>query len=179
MIIFATLIIQNHLTPKLKNMKTIFLSLVCLSLTLVTKAQTSDAEAKAMANLLGVQKREAIAHLITLNGKDSATFWKLYDEYLNDNMGMSKARIQLYEQTARSYGSMTPEVADSLSMRFFENRNAQEKSLQLYYKKIKSATNALVAFQFYQAEVYILTQSRAQIMQQIPTYGEFMKMIKK
>ena len=73
-----------------------------------------------------------------------------------------------------SYGNMNAHVADSLARKYFENRMNQEKSLEEYYSKIKAATNATVAFEFYQAEVYILTQVRAQIMQQIPTYGEFM-----
>src|SRR5262249_13913826 len=124
-------------------------------------------------------KREAVAQLVSVSGKDSVAFWKLYDQYQNENLGLSKARIQVYERTALSYNSMTPAVADSLAQKLFENRVAQEKSLQDYYGKIKTATNAVVAFQFYQAEVYLLTQIRATIMQQIPTYGEFLKKIKK
>ena len=50
--------------------------------------------------------------------------------------------------------------------------------LEDYYKKIKSATNAVTAFEFYQAETYLLTQIRAHIMQQIPTYGELMNVKK-
>jgi hypothetical protein len=69
---------------------------------------------------------------------------------------------------------MTPEIADSLSAKYFANRLEQEKTLETYYKKIKAATNAVVAFQFYQAEVFMLTQIRASIMEQVPTYGEFM-----
>ena len=74
---------------------------------------------------------------------------------------------------------MTPAVADSLSQKFFDNRMTQEISLQAYYKKIKTATNSVVAFEFYQAETYILTQIRTQIMQQIPTYGQVQATIKK
>ncbi len=66
-----------------------------------------------------------------------------------------------------------------LSCKYFDNRMSQEKSLQEYYQKIKSATNAVTAFEFYQAEVYILTQVRAYIMQQIPTYSEFVAARKK
>lgn len=44
-------------------------------------AQTSDAEAEALINLFGVQKREAIAQLVPVSGKDSVAFWKIYDEY--------------------------------------------------------------------------------------------------
>jgi hypothetical protein len=159
-------------------MKKIFLSLLCAAFTISSYAQTSDAEASAMANLLGVQKKEAIAQLVHVSGKDSSAFWKIYDDYMKQNVNLGKSRIQLYERTAFAYNNMTPELADSLSQKYFTNRFEQEKSLQEYYNKIKNATNAVVAFQFYQAEVYLLTQIRATIMQQIPTYGEFRKMMK-
>jgi hypothetical protein len=159
--------------------KYIFMAVFCTYATLAVYAQTSDAEAEAMVNLLGVQKKEAMAKLVSVSGKDSAAFWKLYDEYQKENKAMARDRIKLYEQTAHSYGNMTPAVADSLSRKYFNNRTSQEKSLQDYYQKIKTATNAVVAFQFYQAEVYLLTQVRASIMQQIPTYGEIQIATKK
>jgi hypothetical protein len=97
----------------------------------------------------------------------------LYDDYQKKNAAVAKSRMRLYEQTAEAYGNMTPATADALSKQYFDNRINQEKSLQEYYQKIKSATNAVTAFEFYQAEVYLLTQIRASIMQQIPTYGQF------
>ena len=67
----------------------------------------------------------------------------------------------------------------TLAKRYFDNRQSQEKSLEEYYKKVKAATNATLAFEFYQAEVYLLTQIRASIMQQIPTYGQVQLAAKK
>jgi len=141
-------------------------------------AQTSDAEADAIINLLGVQKKEAISKLVPVTGKDSVAFWKIYDEYQVANKATAKARIGLYEKTAQAYSHMTPAIADSLSVKYFSNRLEQEKSLETYYKKIKAATNAVIAFEFYQAEVYMLTQIRASIMQQIPTYGQLQSLKK-
>jgi len=160
-------------------MKTLFLLIACVTTSLAVNAQTSDAEAEAIVNLLGVQKKEVVKKLIALPEKDSAAFWKLYDEYQKSNVATAKDRIRLYEQTALAYGNMTPTVADSLSKRYFYNRDIQEKKLEEYYKKIKAATNAVIAFEFYQAEVYLLTQIRASIMQQIPTYGQFQMAKKK
>ena len=144
-----------------------------------TYAQTSDAEAEAIANLLGVQKKEAISKLVQVTGKDSVAFWKIYDEYQQSNKLTAKSRINLYETTALAYSNLTQPVADSLATKYFANRLEQEKSLETYYKKIKAATNAVVAFEFYQAEVYLLTQIRASIMQQIPTYGQLQLASKK
>ncbi len=142
-------------------------------------SQTSDAEADAMINLLGVQKREAMSKLVPVTGKDSAAFWKIYDEYEIKNKQTGKSRLLLYEKTAQSYSNMTPAVADSLSTQYFSNRMGQEKDLETYYQKIKAATNAVVAFEFYQGEVYLLTLMRATIMQQIPTYGHLISASKK
>jgi hypothetical protein len=142
-------------------------------------AQTSDAEADAMVNLLGVQKKEAVAKLVQVGGKDSAAFWKIYDEYQHLNKTTAKARINLYEKTAVAYNNMTPAIADSLASKYFGNRIEQEKTLEVYYKKIKVATNAVIAFEFYQAETYLLTLMRSQIMQQIPTYGQLLGAMKK
>jgi len=153
-------------------MKSIFLAVLCTYATIAAYAQTSDAEAEAMVNLLGVQKKEAVAKLVPVTGKDSVAFWKLYDEYLKKNKDIAKARIKLYEQTAHTYSNMTAANANALAVKYFENRSIQEKSLEEYYNKIKAATNAVVAFEFYQAEIYLTTQIRASIMQQIPTYGE-------
>ena len=155
------------------------MAMLCLGTSLSTLAQTSDAEAEAIVNLLGVQKREAIAKLVSVTGKDSIAFWKIYDEYHTKNLQVAKKRIKLYEETAKAYGNMTPAAADSLAKRYFDNRVTQEKSLEDYYKKIKAATNSVVAFEFFQAEVYLLTQIRASIMQQIPTYGQFQASMKK
>src|SRR5262245_61128206 len=111
--------------------------------TIAASAQTSDAEAEAMANLLGVQKKEIIMKLVSVTVKDSVAFWNLYNEYIQKNNGLAKQRIQLYEETARSYNSMSPGVADSLAKRYFSNRDEQEKALEDYYKKIKSGTNSV------------------------------------
>lgn len=143
------------------------------------EAQTSDAEAEALVNLWGVQKKELIAKLVPVTTKDSASFWKVYDEYQVKNKAAAVDRIKLYEATAKAYGGMTPEKADELAKQYFINRGGQEKLLEEYYKKVKAATNPITAFEFYQAEVYLLTQVRASIMQQIPTYAEFQQLIKK
>jgi hypothetical protein len=152
--------------------KFVLLALLLAATASVTYAQTSDAETDAIINLLGVQKREAVSKLVPVSTKDSAAFWKIYDEYLAENKMTAKARVKLYEYTASSYSNLTPAVADSLASRYFTNRFEQEKTLETYYKRIKTATSPIVAFEFYQAEVYILTQVRAHIMQQIPTYGQ-------
>jgi hypothetical protein len=161
------------------NPKIMFLAMLLIGATFTAQSQTSDAEAEAIVNLLGVQRREAIAHLVPVSGKDSLAFWNIYSAYEKENKKVAISRLALYERTVKAYNNMTAAVADSLATKYFSNRITQEKSLEDYYKKIKTATNAVIAFEFYQAEVYMLTQLRAGIMQQVPTYGQIKDAIRK
>jgi hypothetical protein len=113
-------------------MKSLFLTAFYAAFTMGGYAQTSDDEAKAIINLLGIQKKEAIARLVPVSEKDSAAFWKLYEEYQQKNAPVAKNRLQLYETTAMSYSNMSNGMADSLAKKYFENRIAQEKSLEEY-----------------------------------------------
>src|SRR3954471_17528617 len=125
-------------------MKKLILFVAIVGTLSTTKAQTSDAETDAIINLLGVQKREAVAKLVSISRKDSSTFWKIYDDYLTKNKALAKTRIKLYERTAQSYENMTPIIADSLATQYFKNRAGQEKSLEEYYAKMKAATTPVV-----------------------------------
>jgi len=159
--------------------KLVLLTLASFGIALVAKSQTSDEEADAIITLLGVQKKEAIRQMVAIEPKDSTAFWKVYNEYQVQNKATGKARLKLYERTANAYANLTPAIADSLAAQYLQNRIGQEKMLEEYYKKMKTATNPVTAFQFYQAEVYLLTQIRANIMSQIPTYGQLVQAAKK
>ena len=71
-------------------MKSTILVAVSLFAISTLYAQTSDAEAEAIINLIGVQKREAIDKMVNVSGKDSVAFWKLYDEYQKTNVTTAK-----------------------------------------------------------------------------------------
>ena len=67
------------------NFKALVLSIVFIIVGFAAQSQTSDAEAEAIINLLGVQKKQAIEKLVPVTGKDSVAFWKLYNEYEKEN----------------------------------------------------------------------------------------------
>ena len=142
-------------------MKRIILVLIGAVRAFVLPAQTSDAEAATLVELINMHAKEAMVRLVSVVDTDSLAFWKLYDEYKEKTAIWEKSRIQLYGKAALSYGSnMDSRTADSLAHRYFEIRIEQEKVLQEYYEKIKSATNAVTAFEFYQAEIFMSARVR-------------------
>lgn len=158
------------------NLRIGSVTLLLLSLSLSAFSQaTSNDELDAIVTLLGVQKRDLIKELVNITSKDSANFWKVYAAFEQDQKKRRKERIQAYERFAAAYDKMDDKTADELARSFFNIRMSQEKLLEEYYTKVKAATSASLAIQFYQAETYYLTLARANIMQQLPTYGQVLK----
>lgn len=52
-------------------------------------------------------------------------------------------------------------------------RNANDKLIDKYYKKIKKVSGSKVAAQFFQLESYFLSEIRTNIMEGIPFIGDF------
>jgi hypothetical protein len=157
-------------------MKSLLLSLLFAAFASTAFCQTSDEESTAIVNLLGVKKKQAMSMLVHVEQKDSAAYWSIYNAYEAEDKKLAKKRIAVYDETAKAYSNMNNQSADSLAIHSFTIRQNQEKLLEQYYNKMKAGINPVVAFQFYQAETYLLTMVRASIMQQIPTYGQVKKM---
>jgi hypothetical protein len=162
------------------KLKFVLITVFLLSLSLSSFSQgNSNDELDAIVTLLGAQKRDLVKELVNIMPKDSAKFWKVYSAFEQDMKKYRKERIQGYEKFAKAYSNMDDKTADELAKILFTNRSGQEKLFEDYYGKMKAATNASVAIQFYQCEIYYLTLARANIMQQLPAYGQVLKQQKK
>ena len=152
---------------------------LCLVMASPTFSQSiSNDEVDAVVTLFGIQKRQAVRELTYITTKDTVAFWKVYSAFEEDQKQYRKRRILAYDKLVKSYNSMNDKTADELTAEFVSLRVGQEKLLEQYYAKMKAATNAILALQYYQAETYLLTVARATIMQQIPTYGQMQKRAK-
>jgi hypothetical protein len=139
-----------------------------------SQARTND-EMEAIVTLLGMDKKKAVAQLVNVTPKDSVAFWNVYQAFEDEQRKFRKQRINIAENTAKAYENMDAKTSDGIVKEVVEFRIAQEKLLDQYYSKMKAATNPLLAFQFYQSEIYLITLARATIMEQIPTYGQLLK----
>ncbi len=80
-------------------------------------------------------------------------FWKIYEEYQQENKKTAADRVRLYEGTAMAYRNMTPQIADSLANLYFSNRITGKRAASLFMKKFKSAINPTIALNFTRPEV--------------------------
>ena len=135
-------------------------------------AQSNKEEIDLLQAALGMDKKAVVASFVTPDPAQKDAFWALYDEYEVARKENGRQRIVLLEEYAKNYKTMTPEVADKWTNDLIKLQTATDKLIVTYYKKIKKATNAVVALQFYQIEAYILTTIRMEILEGIPFVGE-------
>ena len=148
---------------------------VCFAAGVIAQS-TEKEEIDAMQANFGIQKKELIVKLIKMTPEQSSKFWPLYDAYENERKALGKERVQMIKNLSDAYDHMTPEKADAVTMQSIGLSDKYNKLMEKYYKSIKKDVGPEIGFEFYQAETYILTATRAYIMDEIPLFSNVKKM---
>jgi hypothetical protein len=155
-------------------MKKIILIAITVFTCMGAVAQSSD-ELAMLRDMFGKEKKEIINEFLKLSSADSAKFWPLYDEYSAKRKSLGDDRISIIKDYAAQYTSLTNEQAKKLGDRLFKNEANIIKLQQKYYNKMSKSVSPLKATQFMQTEIYLQTQLRAVIQDEIPFIGELDK----
>lgn len=153
-------------------MKKITLLMTLMVMAILSFGQTNSEEIDLVQAAFGMEKKVVVANFVQLNEFQEAPFWLLYEQYEVARKENGKKRIQLLEQYAAQYNTMTDEQAEEWMKEVIKLSAATEKLIVTYYKKIKKDTSPIVATQFYQIENYILTAIRMEILEAVPFLGE-------
>lgn len=157
---------------KSKNMKKITLLMAAMLMAILTIGQSATEEVDLVQAAFGMEKKAIVAAFVQPTDIQQDAFWSLYDEYETKRKDNGKKRIDLLLQYVDVYESMNAEQADAWTKEVIKLSAATDKLIATYYKKIAKATSPVVATQFYQVEVYILTGLRAEILDEVPFLGE-------
>lgn len=150
------------------HMKSYIFILTLLIIPLFVNAQSDDEEEELIYTIFGMDKKGAVEQFVEPSETQKVAFWKLYDEYEILRKDIAKQRVQLQKQYAVQNKKMTNEQADAWTMQVMKIQGKNENLINLYYSKIKAATDAIVSTQFYQIENYLLADLRAQIYDKLP-----------
>lgn len=153
-------------------MKKITLLMSAMLLAIFTFAQSNKEEVDFVQAAFGMEKKAIVANFVHPTDLQKDAFWALYDEYEVARKENGKKRIQLLEQYAMQYNTMTDEQADLWMKDVIKLSTATDKLIVTYYNKIKKVTSPIVATQFYQIEGYIITAIRMEILEGVPFLGE-------
>lgn len=149
-------------------MKKISLFLVALFTLTIVNAQTNAEEIDLIQSAFGMEKKAMVAEFVKVDAAQKDAFWALYDEYETARKDLGKKRIDLLNNYAENYDKLTDELADSWTKEVLSLTKTTDKLLVTYYNKIKKATNAVVALQWWQVEGYILSGIRFSILESVP-----------
>jgi|WetSurSiteA1Bulk_404760.scaffolds.fasta_scaffold01100_2 hypothetical protein len=156
------------LIKTITKMKKVTLLLLAIFTFTFVNAQTNKEEIDLMQSVFGMEKKAMVAEYVKVDPAQADAFWNLYDEYETARKELGKKRIALLDQYAENYDKMTNETAEKWTTDLISLGSQTDKLLVSYYKKIKKATNPVVAAQFYQLEGYILSGIRVTILEQLP-----------
>jgi hypothetical protein len=133
-------------------------------------AQIDKEEIDYIQKVFGMEKKAAIASFLKISEDDA--FWALYDQYEIERKEFGKKRIDLLEKYANNYVDMPEVVIDDLIKQMQNQKNALDKLIDIYYKRIKKSSGSKLAAQFYQFEFFTLSAVRLEVLAGIPFIGE-------
>jgi len=149
-------------------MKKYILISAALFLASFVYSQTNKSEVDLIQAAIGMTKKDAVKDYVQVSDTQKDAFWQLYDEYETQRKDLGKQRIDLLVQYSKEYRSMTNEQADAWIKKVIELQGKTDKLIVTYFKKIRKATDPIVATQFYQIENYILSIIRMKVLNEIP-----------
>ncbi len=149
-------------------MKKIILIITAILFINVSFAQDySIEEIEVMQNLFGAEKKAIFEGNVDLSGVDKEAFWTIYQEYEIARKEIGKEKLELLHKYTTKEGKITNTQADNLLKVAVPLREREDKLILSYTKKLRKATNSLVAVQFYQIEHYISDGIRYSILHNI------------
>ena len=130
--------------------------------------QSNKDEVALMQAAFGMDKQALVAEFVKPSPAEKDAFWKLYDEYELKRKELGKQRIELLEQYADKYLTMSGVDADAWTKKVIKLQEQNDKLIKTYYSKIESKSDGIVATQFYQIENFILIAIRGEVLKNIP-----------
>jgi hypothetical protein len=153
-------------------MKKLFLALA-LAISASTFAQsTMKEDVDIIQGVYGKSKKELVGGYMKLDSAQTVAFWKLYDEYEVERKALGQKKIQLINDYANNYATLTDAKADELAKASLKNNADYESLFSKYYEKNKKIIGAANAAKFIQLEIYLQTAIRSKIQDAIPFIGE-------
>ena len=143
-----------------------------IALFAISSYSQTNSEIDYIQKAFGLEKLQLVMAFVEPGDENKEVFLDLYEAYEEQRMELGKERVALLEEYAEKWEGMTNEQADAWMKKVLDLSKRNDKLIRTYFKKIKKATSATTATQFYQVELYIATTIRYAILENIPFVGE-------
>jgi len=149
-------------------MRTFYLLvLLCLAFSSLN-AQSAKEEVDFMQSVFGMEKKALVADFVKPSATQKDAFWQLYDEYEMARKELGKKRIELLLKYEENFDNLSNELAADLLKEILALTNKNDKLVASYVKKVAKATDPIVAMQFHQVEMYVMSEIRLALADGLP-----------
>jgi len=141
------------------------------------QSKTADKDATAqeielMRKDLRSIRKQLIAANLKLTDDQATKFWPVYDQYVAELVKVNNTKYELLKEYFDSYGTLTPEQADSMTKRLLELDVSVAQLRQKYQPAFRAVLPAKEAATFFQLDRRIAMMIDLQLASQIPLAQE-------
>jgi hypothetical protein len=134
----------------------------------VAQAQVQKDEVEMVQTLWGKEKRQLTTELLQLTPAETTAFNPIFDQYLEARKKLGLERMNLIQEYADNYSSMTDDRVKSMAKGALSNNKALNKLHGKYFKKFSKALSPTKAGQWLQFESYIDAVVREEVSTALP-----------
>ncbi len=140
--------------------------------TMSTYAQQTKDEIAIIQAAYGMQKRELVSKFMNISEAQSATFWKLYEEYEVARKAIGTKRANNILEYAKKYDEINDENVQNMVKVSMDVHKEFDALWEKTYKKMSKALSPKTAAKFYQLELYLENMVRTELSESIPMIDE-------
>ncbi len=135
-------------------------------------AQTANDYIEVTREVMKTEKKAAIAEAMMLSEEESNVFWPLYNEYNEKMYTVNTRLVNVINDYAKNYVSMTDEKAKSIWTDALKVETDLLKLEKTYFKKFLKILPATKAVRYMQAETKIKALVRAELALEVPLFED-------
>jgi hypothetical protein len=113
-------------------------------------------------------KKLLVSENMQLTEKEAKAFWPVYDSYQKDLGKLNERLLQLIDEYAKNYETMTDQTAQNLTNKYLALESERVKMLQSYVPKISKAVGSKKAARYLQLENKISAVVKFELAANIP-----------
>lgn len=107
-----------------------------------------------------------------LTAEQSNAFWNVYAEYEKERSALDKATLGVIKKYADQYSTMTNEQAMALTKEALKNQAAAVKIRDKYFSKLGKVVPGMAASRFAQVDMYLQSALTADMLDNLPLFGD-------
>lgn len=154
-------------------MKKLLFSFITLCMLSISTQAQSDADVdNFFQTIFSMEKQVLVESFINPSPETAVEFWEVYEAYETERKELGKQKMVLLQKYVDTYGNTSDEDVTKLVSEMISLNSSSTKLINKYFKKLKKV-DAVEAGAFYQIESYIAAKVKAEILEQIPFFGEF------